>query len=394
LTSSSVIAMRRIEACYGAFDRYDPLVVEKVGQLDRVGPMLSDIRRPRPGFGLSLPTSGPFATAANIYAIAGQAEAHGFDDVWVNDHYSYPRERHRSSAAGTFDAAGTEDPNFFESLVALAAVGARYRNIGVAVHALQAPLRDPRLMARQVAAIHELSGRGITIAPGIGGQRDEFAIAGVPFERRGRLLDEHLAVMDAIFNQEAPVSFEGKYVRFKDATFYPKPKTIQLWITGDSDPALARVVRYATGWFSGHAGLHDFPARAARLDELAVAAGRDPRGIERGGDLFVCVARTHDEAMRIGAESLRRRRGSLEKALARDAIGSAAEVAQLLGKRLRDGRTYLELRLLAASVPSCLEMIEQLAKEVFPDLRREFADAPAVTPVERQGRPTAVSPPG
>ena len=336
--------------------------------------MLSTARRGRPGFGISLPTSGPFSTAANIYAVAERAETCGYDDVWVNDHYSYGAERHRSSAAGTVDADGVEEPNFFESLVTLAAIGARSHRIGVAVHALLLPLRDPRLLAKQISAIHELSGGGLTIAPGIGGSRDEFGHAGVPFELRGRLLDEHLAVLDTIFNREAPASFEGRYVRFTNASFFPKPRSIQLWITGDADAALARVVRYGTGWFSGHGSLVGFPASAARLDELARAAGRDPAAIERAGDLLVCVARTHEEALRIGADTLRRRRGSLEKALMRDALGDAQEVTEQLAARLRDGKTYLELRLVAASVPGCLEMIEQLAAEVLPALRREFAE--------------------
>ena len=39
--------------------------------------------------GISLPTSGPFATAANIFTVAEHAERLGFDDVWVNDHYTF-----------------------------------------------------------------------------------------------------------------------------------------------------------------------------------------------------------------------------------------------------------------------------------------------------------------
>lgn len=339
---------------------------------DRV-PMLSTARRTRPGFGISLPSSGPFATAANIYAFAEKAEACGFDDVWVNDHYSYGIERHRTSAAGTFDAVGIEEPNFFESIATLAAVGARAKTIGVAVHALLVPLRDPRLLARQISAIQELSGHGLTVAPGIGGSRDEFAAAGVPFELRGRLMDEHLAVLDAIFNSEAPVSFEGRYVHLEKGSFFPKPRTIQLWITGDSEAALARVVRYGTGWFCGHGSVADFPKRKAELDALALAAGRDPESIERAGDLMVCIARTRDEAVRIGGETLRRRRGSLEDALRRDILGSTADVTEQLAARLRAGKTYLELRILGASVAGCLEMIEQLGSEVLPPLRRELA---------------------
>jgi alkanesulfonate monooxygenase SsuD/methylene tetrahydromethanopterin reductase-like flavin-dependent oxidoreductase (luciferase family) len=129
----------------------------------------------RPGFGVALPTSGPFATAPNIYAVAERAEASGYDDVWVNDHLSYPRERLSRSSAGSVEAAQDQDPNFFESLTTLAAVGGRVRRIGLAVHSLVLPLRDPRLFSKQIATIQELAGRQLTVAPGIGSSRDDFA---------------------------------------------------------------------------------------------------------------------------------------------------------------------------------------------------------------------------
>jgi hypothetical protein len=72
-----------------------------------------------------LPSSGPFATASNIFAIAERAEARGFDDVWVNDHYSYPRSRLTMSSAGSIEAVSGQVPNFFESLTTLAAVAGR-----------------------------------------------------------------------------------------------------------------------------------------------------------------------------------------------------------------------------------------------------------------------------
>jgi len=97
------------------------------------------------GFGIALPSSGRFATAPNIFSIAERAQACGFDDVWVNDHYSYPRARLTRSSAGSIEAVADQDPNFFESLTTLAAIGGRLSRIGLAVHGLILPIRDPRL---------------------------------------------------------------------------------------------------------------------------------------------------------------------------------------------------------------------------------------------------------
>src|SRR5260370_12106697 len=151
-----------------------------------------------PGVGVALPSSGPFATAPNIFSIAERGQACGFDDVWVNDHYSYPRARLTRSSAGSIEAVADQDPNFFESLTTLAAVGGRVSRIGLAVHGLILPIRDPRLFAKQIATIAELSGQRLTVAPAIGGSREDFDAAGVAVAHRGRPPYQHLRLVATI----------------------------------------------------------------------------------------------------------------------------------------------------------------------------------------------------
>jgi alkanesulfonate monooxygenase SsuD/methylene tetrahydromethanopterin reductase-like flavin-dependent oxidoreductase (luciferase family) len=322
------------------------------------------------GFGVALPSSGPFATAPNIFSIAERADACGFDDVWVNDHYSYPRARLTRSSAGSIEAVADQDPNFFESLTTLATIGGRVSRIGLAVHGLILPIRDPRLFAKQIATIAELSGQRLTVAPAIGGSREDFDAAGVAFEQRGRLMDEHLAVLDTIAHSDHPVSFAGDWVRFDAATFYPRPSDVRLWITGDSEPALRRAVRWGSGWFSsGWASLDDYRHLGRRLDELATAADREPTSIARGTDPFCCIAPTRDAALEIAGATLLKRYRSLERALVLSAIGSAADVRDQLRTLQDAGANYFELRFICHNMPSYLEMIERVASDVLPALR-------------------------
>src|SRR5207244_6594007 len=103
----------------------------------------------RIGVGVALPSSGPFASGENILQVAKQAEVCGFDDVWVNDHYSYPRQRLTRSSAGSIEAVTDQEPHFFESLTTLAVVGGTIPRIGLAVLGLIFPIRDPRRFANQ-----------------------------------------------------------------------------------------------------------------------------------------------------------------------------------------------------------------------------------------------------
>jgi alkanesulfonate monooxygenase SsuD/methylene tetrahydromethanopterin reductase-like flavin-dependent oxidoreductase (luciferase family) len=327
----------------------------------------------RRGFGIALPTSGPFATADNILAVAETAQELGFDDVWVNDHYTFARSRLASSPAGSLEACRDQDPNFFESLTTLAVVGGRLRRIGIAVHAIVLPVRDVRLFAKQICTIQELTGGNrLTIAPAIGGP-DAFPVMGVPQSQRGARLDEALEALVTILGSDLPVSFHGRFTQFTDATFYPKPQTIRLWITGDSAQALRRVARYATGWFSSTSHLDEFPTLLEQLRTEAEAAARDARRIVRATDLFVCLASTNAEARAISAATLARRYGSVEEGLKRAAVGDVAAVTNHLRARLGMGFDYLELRFICHEFRDLLEMLRRTAEEVIPVLRAEGA---------------------
>jgi alkanesulfonate monooxygenase SsuD/methylene tetrahydromethanopterin reductase-like flavin-dependent oxidoreductase (luciferase family) len=326
--------------------------------------MLPRARR-RPGFGIALPTQGALASPDNIFAVAGKAEALGYDDVWVNDHLSV------SGTRGGGPVGKTRDPNYFESLSTLAAVGGRYARIGLAVHSLVLPIRDPRLVARQLSTMEELSGKRITVAPGIGSSQEDYAALGIPFEMRGRLMDEHLRVLEAIFKGEAPANYEGKHVRMKDGWFFPRPRSIELWITGDSEPGLQRVVRWGTGWFSSAWKTHDDYVRLNhRLSELLVAAGREPASVERGTDPFVCVMRTQEEAAEMSAADTR-----LQQRPAVIIAGDAERAKERFRELMAAGATYFELRLVANDLAAVFEMMELIATDVLPDLRR--ANVPA-----------------
>jgi alkanesulfonate monooxygenase SsuD/methylene tetrahydromethanopterin reductase-like flavin-dependent oxidoreductase (luciferase family) len=318
--------------------------------------------------GVSLPTSGPFATAEHIFAVAERAEELGFDDVWVNDHYTFPRERLRSFPIGSVEACTNQDPNFFESLAALATVGGRCRRIGIAVHALTLPVREVRLFAKQVTTIQELLGQRLTIAPGIGGE-ETFQVMDIPRSERGRRMDEALEALTVLIGSEPPVSFAGRFARFRDVTFHPRAQSLRLWITGEGEFALRRVVRWGSGWFSSVALVERFSENLARLEELAREAGRDPAEIERATDIRICIADSMEEAVAIARETLEQRYGTIEDARRYAAFGTEDNVLEHLLARIRGGLSYIELRFICHAPRAHLEMLDRVAAEVVPRLR-------------------------
>jgi alkanesulfonate monooxygenase SsuD/methylene tetrahydromethanopterin reductase-like flavin-dependent oxidoreductase (luciferase family) len=341
-----------------------------------------DAARPAPGtatapggrfpfrFGLGLPTSGPFSQPETILSLADAADRLSLDDVWVNDHLNFDRARMASSPAGSLDALrDDQDPNFFESVTTASILAGRLRRIGIGIGGLVAPLRHPVILAKQIATLAELGGRPLTVAPGIGGAAKDFALTQKPWDRRGRLLDEYLAALHAIWFGEQPVSFAGPTVSIQEATLYPRPRRLRLWITGESEPALKRVVAWGQGWFTSYPEPSEFAAKVWRLRALAEAAGRDPDTLDTAAIVFVCLAPTREQALAIGGPTLARRFKSLERGLAVSAVGSSSEVQAQLAARFRAGLRYVELRFVSHDVAGFTDMLRAVDADVLPALR-------------------------
>jgi alkanesulfonate monooxygenase SsuD/methylene tetrahydromethanopterin reductase-like flavin-dependent oxidoreductase (luciferase family) len=314
-----------------------------------------------PTIGLRLPNSGPFADSAHLLVTADLAERLGFDRVWVHDHLSWPREKLTHFATGSLEACVDQDPNFFESISTAALLTGRLRRAGVGIAGLVLPLRDPRVLAKQLATIDRLGQSRLVVAVAIGAIRGDFEVMGVPFERRGRLANEYLAVLRSIFDSNQPVSYEGDSVSFSDGTFLPRPKGLGLWATGSSEPGLMRAARYADGWMTVYQSVEAYHGFVTRLRELSVEHGREAGALATGYETYVCVADTRDEAISIARRSLEGKFKSLEAGLEVCIVGSTDDLIERVAAYADAGAGHIELKLIAHSVEQLHEMMERVA---------------------------------
>ena len=232
-------------------------------------------------FGLVMPHHGAFATTDNLETMAGIAEDSGFDSIWCADHVIIPRPLAERFSETFYEV--------FTTLGYLAGITSRVR-LGTTVLVL--PYRHPVTLAKEMASVDALS-RGRTIfGVAFGWAKDEYDVLGVPFERRGARADEMLRIFDHLW-ADGPNDFEGEFYQFKDFAFAPRPvqqPRPPIWIGGNDERAMARTVRYGDGWHpitsAKRAGsvqwtAEDMRARLAKLDEMAIDAGRDPKDIAR-----------------------------------------------------------------------------------------------------------------
>jgi probable F420-dependent oxidoreductase len=220
---------------------------------------------------------------------AREAEDAGFDSVMISEHIVLGPSAGASGVMANpreYALPGNQDPAtpWPSSLVLLSAIAAVTTRIRLVASAVIAPLRHPLLLARELGSLDLLSGGRLVVQPTVSWLEEEYAALGVPFRRRGDLLDEHLAAWRVLW-RDTPASFSGKHYAFRDVYLEPKafrPEGPQVWLGGASlhRRMLARIVAYGDGF--NPLG-RPSPAEMAALAEAMRAAGRDPRGLELVG---------------------------------------------------------------------------------------------------------------
>jgi probable F420-dependent oxidoreductase len=236
-------------------------------------------------------TMRPTPDVGDLVRFAVTAEQAGVDGVMVSEHVVLgPSATAAGPPANPRDYAmpGNQDPAmpWPSPVVLLSGIAAATTRLRLVASAIISPLRHPLALAKDLATLDRLSLGRLVVLPTVSWHRDEYAALGVPFDRRGELLDEQLDIWSRAWSG-SPVSFDGKHFRFGDVWVEPQPYRPggpQLWFGGSSvHPRLIRrLVRYGCGF--NPLGQPD-EAGLARLKEALREAGRDPADLEYVGGI-------------------------------------------------------------------------------------------------------------
>lgn len=229
--------------------------------------------------GVHIPQVGPRASRESIDAFARAADDAGFDGLWVFDHVVLQKEQQSKypySPDGSLGFPPTMD--FLEPLTLLSYLAGITKRVRLGTSVLVLPMRQPVLHAKIMATIDALSEGRFVLGAGVGWWKQEFEALSVPFERRGKRMDECLQVVRALWTQEY-AGFRGEFYEVVDWACNPKPKRpegIPIWLGGESRNQLERVGKYADGWLATVRSLSKLKDDFAIAQEAASKAGRDP----------------------------------------------------------------------------------------------------------------------
>lgn len=220
--------------------------------------------------------------AAPLLRLAEKAEGLGFDSVWAGDSL-LARPRH-------------------EPLTLLAGVAGRTRRVNIGTAVLVVPMRNPVLMAHQIATLDQVSDGRVLLGVGAGidtpNVHAEFEAAGKTFEKRFGTMLEAVRLMRKLWSSD-DVTWDGRW-KVHGGRLAPKPVQAggpPMWGGGSAPASLSRAARHFDGWFP--TGPADAAAWGQKWESVKAEArthGRNPDAMTGALYLTISVADNAEKA--------------------------------------------------------------------------------------------------
>jgi probable F420-dependent oxidoreductase len=241
------------------------------------------------------PQAGAAPAYKQIRSYAQQAEAAGFDSIWLFDHLILRSE-------------GQEERAIWECWTLLAALAEATWRIELGTLVLCMPFRNPALLAKMAATLDEVSEGRLILGVGAGWHQPEFDAFGYPFDHRVDRFEEALQILTPLLRDGA-ASYTGRYYQADDCTIRPRgPRSggPPLLIAASGPRMLRLTARFADAWNTAWIGRPEALApRRAELDAACAAEERDPSTINMTvGVNIACtpaIATTSDDRMLAGS---------------------------------------------------------------------------------------------
>ena len=202
----------------------------------------------------------------SIRAVAQQAEADGFDSIWLADHLLYRKP-------------GEPTRGIWECWTMLSALAEATRRVDIGTLVLCNTFRNPAILAKMAVTADEVSNGRLILGIGAGWNEPEYQAFGLPFDHRVDRFEEAMQVLCPLL-REGYVDFSGKYYQARDCELAPRgprPDGPPLLSGGEGPRMLRLTARYADLWNTGYMGRPETMAKPmATIEAACQEVGRDP----------------------------------------------------------------------------------------------------------------------
>ncbi len=297
-------------------------------------------------FGIHLRYPEPF-DLKQLQKLAEETDRLGFDCIYVAD-----------------QLASVLEP--MEALAFLAAITNKSRQ-GTCIYLL--PLRSPFYVAKYVATIQRLSGRRFTLGVGVGWRKGEFDVLGVDWEKRGRIADEALQVLNLAWNNDV-FSYKGNFFSAEQLDLNCKVEIKpEILVGGNSRSAMKRAAKYGDGWVPTDFSVQDYHNSIKAMQDELEGAGRELKSFKVASHLLLSLGKDSQSSHKIASIVAGDFGVSVEEMKEWSLVGRPEEVSERIALYNSAGVNYHILALPSSiGLESQLDSLNLLAKEVIPSI--------------------------
>ena len=275
-------------------------------------------------------------------------DKYGYDSIWLSDRI-------------------VSDRFSLEPIVALSMVAAYSGRMKFGTSVLALPLRNPVVLAKQVATLDYLSQGRFFPAVGLGQEEpEEYEACGVPKGDRARRTDEAIVLMRRLW-QEDKVTHEGDFFTCHDVSITPKPifqPSPPVWIGGRSPAAARRVGRVGDGWLVSSATPEEVGTGRDIVFDTAAQCQREIEEDHVGVLLGYYISEDYEQAATKAHQFVTRHRPDAHFTEF-TAVGTTEQVGELIQQYIDAGASKFAVRPLCAGEES-MEQLEIMGQEVLP----------------------------
>jgi probable F420-dependent oxidoreductase len=215
--------------------------------------------------------------------LAKAVEEAGYDSMVVPDSICYPQH---SDTRYPFNPDGTreflEDKPFLDPFVLAAVMGTVTERLRFVTFVLKLPIRHPVLVAKQAASVAVLTGDRFSLGVGTSPWPEDYVTLEVPWEGRGRRMDESLEVIRGLTDPDGGFfEYHGKVYDIPAIKMTPRPGApLPILVGGHGPAALRRAAQSADGWLHGGGDPALLPDLLGELGRRLDEAGRPRQGYQ------------------------------------------------------------------------------------------------------------------
>lgn len=225
--------------------------------------------------GVALPLAedeetGGSPSYAAIRDRATQAEAAGFDSIWLYDHL-------------LFRFPDRPTIGIWEVWTVLSALAEATQRAEIGVLVLCAPFRNPAVLAKMADTLDEVSGGRLILGLGAGWHQPEFDAFGIPFDHKVDRFEEALQIIVPLLH-EGKVDFRGQYYSAPNCELRPRgprPGGPPILVASFKPRMLRLTAEHANAWNTAwHGPVSQIAEGRAALVSACSEVGRDPHTLD------------------------------------------------------------------------------------------------------------------